>query len=151
MLKFSDFFNFHGVPPRTLEISGRQNWANVGNLAHFAQKATKKQQMLKNDDFWPFWGLSIFWKFLTHNTKIAKICLWLRSWPTSKIFWFFENLDKKVFFCGYADCFYHVFTTIASFCQNFVRKFGIFFTLGSSSKAHKGQNSGKQTKFFIFY
>ena len=37
--------------PRPVEISGRQNWANVGNLAHFAQKATKKQQMLKNDVF----------------------------------------------------------------------------------------------------
>ena len=51
MLKFFDFFNFHGVPPRTLEISGRQNWANVGNLDHFAQNEREKQQMLKNDDF----------------------------------------------------------------------------------------------------
>jgi len=34
-----------------LEISGRQNWANVGKLGNFAQKATKKQQMLKNDVF----------------------------------------------------------------------------------------------------
>ena len=48
---FCYFPNFDRVPPMPLEISGRQNWANVGNLAHFAQKATKKQQMLKNDDF----------------------------------------------------------------------------------------------------
>ena len=51
MFIFCYFFNFQGVPPRHVEISGRQNWANVGNLAHFAQKATKKQQMLKNDVF----------------------------------------------------------------------------------------------------
>ena len=50
-VNFLVFSNFQGVPPRPLEISGRQNWANVGNLAHFAQKATKKQQMLKNDVF----------------------------------------------------------------------------------------------------
>ena len=35
------------VPPSPPEISGRQNWANVGNLANFAQKTTKKQQMWK--------------------------------------------------------------------------------------------------------
>ena len=51
MLIFFYFSNFDRVPPRPLEISGRQNWANVGNLAHFAPKATKKQQMLKNDVF----------------------------------------------------------------------------------------------------
>ena len=64
--------NFHGVPPRPVEISGRRNWANVGNLAHFAQKATKKQQMLKNDVFWHFWRWSIFEKFLTHKSKFSK-------------------------------------------------------------------------------
>ena len=63
MLIFFYFSNFHRVPPRPLEISGRQNWANVSNLAHFAQKATKKQQMLKNDDFWQFWKNENFENF----------------------------------------------------------------------------------------
>ena len=43
--------NFQEVPPRLVEISGRQNWENVGNLGHFAQNERKKQQMLKNDNF----------------------------------------------------------------------------------------------------
>ena len=37
--------------PKPLEISGRQNWANVGNLAQFLQNRRKNHQMLKNDDF----------------------------------------------------------------------------------------------------
>ena len=37
--------------PKPLEISGRQNWANVGNLAQFLQNQRKNHQMLKNDDF----------------------------------------------------------------------------------------------------
>ena len=72
--------NFQGVPPRTLEISGRQNWANVDKLAHFAQKATKKQQMLKNDVFWDFW------KFLTPQVKFSKTRPEPQKFlPTSKI------------------------------------------------------------------
>ena len=64
--------NFHEIPPRHLEISGRQNWANVGNLDHFAQNERKKQQVLKNDDFWAFWRYEIFENFLTHNSNFQK-------------------------------------------------------------------------------
>ena len=86
MLKFCDFFNFQGVPAWTLEISGRQNWANVGNLGHFAQNERKKQQMLKNDDFWPFWRYEIFEKILTHNSNFQKVAQSRRNFcPTSKI------------------------------------------------------------------
>ena len=51
MLKIYDFLNFQGVPPKLVEISRKQNWANVGNLGHFAQNERKKQKMLKNDNF----------------------------------------------------------------------------------------------------
>ena len=58
--------NFHGVPCSLVEVSGRQNWANVDNLAHFAQNATKKTTnvekwcfltFLKMDDFLKFCGV----------------------------------------------------------------------------------------------
>ena len=72
MLIFFYFSNFDRVPPRPLEISGRQNRANVGNLAHFPQKATKKQQMLKNDVFWDFWRFEIFENFWPTTPKFQK-------------------------------------------------------------------------------
>ena len=38
---FAICFNFQGYP-RPVEISGRQNWANMSNLAQFAQNERKK-------------------------------------------------------------------------------------------------------------
>ena len=55
------FSNFDRVPPRPLEISGKQNWANVGNLAHFAQKTTKKTT---NVEKWWFLTILSFGHFL---------------------------------------------------------------------------------------
>ena len=72
---WSQNLDFHAVPLRLVEISERQNWANVGNLAYFAQNVTKKQQMLKNDVFWHFWRWVIFEKNLTHNSKISNMAL----------------------------------------------------------------------------
>ena len=75
MLIFWYFSNFDRVPPSPQEISGRQNWANVGNLTHFAQKATKKQQMLKNDVFWQFWRNGNFWNFVLKIALLRKFDL----------------------------------------------------------------------------
>ena len=145
------FSNFDRVPPRPLEIFGRQNWAKVSNLAHFAQKTTKKTT---NVEKWCFLTILKKWKFLkflTHNSQIAKIWFWPRSCPTSKFFWFSENLHKKVFFYGCATMGYYIFTPTASFPQNFARKLPHFFIHVSCSKAQNGQNNGKQTKIFIFF
>ena len=43
MFIFCNFFNFQGYP-RPVEIPGRQNWANMGNLAQFAQNERKNNK-----------------------------------------------------------------------------------------------------------
>ena len=129
MLKFCDFFNFHGVPPRTLEISGRQNWANVGNLAHFAQKATKKQQMLKNDVFWHFWRWVIFEKILTHNSKISNMALMTVEISADPKILGIINLGPKKSSNMCAPFFLSLFYDILNFLSIFIRNFWPFLTL----------------------
>ena len=86
--------NFQGVPPRLVEISGRQNWANVGNLAHFAQNATNVEKWW----FLTFLKILNFWKFLLQKSKISKISRETQKFlPTSKI-WKNEQLYPKYFF-----------------------------------------------------
>ena len=63
---------FHGVPPRPVEISGMQNWANVGNLAHFAQKATKKTTNVEKWCFLTFLKMVNFWKIFDPQVQIFK-------------------------------------------------------------------------------
>ena len=69
---YSQNTNFQGRLPPPVEISGKKNRGNVGNLAQFAQNERKNHQMLKNDDFWPFWKYSQFWKFSIHKSKFSK-------------------------------------------------------------------------------
>ena len=67
---FKPKYQLSGGLPWSVEISGRQNYANVVNLAQFAQNERKNHQMLKNDDFDHFEGTVIFENF----------------WPKVKIF-----------------------------------------------------------------
>ena len=58
---WSQNLDFHGVPPRLVEISGKQNWANVGNLDHFAQN-TKKTTNVEKWCFLTFLKMGVLWK-----------------------------------------------------------------------------------------
>ena len=126
MLIFFYFSNFHRVPPRPLEISGRQNWANVSNLAHFAQKATKKQQMLKNDVFWDFWRFEIFENFWPTIPKFQNLAPGRRNFCRPQNLGNHEFRSQRVF--RYA-CAYFLITISRynEFYVNFHQKILVIF------------------------
>ena len=121
--------NFHGYLPSPLEISGRQNWANEDKLAHCAQKATKKQQMLKNDVFWHFWRWVIFEKILTHNSKISNMALMTVEISADPKILGIINLGPKKSSNMRAPFFLSLFYDILNFMSIFNRYFWLFLTL----------------------
>ena len=126
---WSQNLDFHGVPLRLVEISRRQNWANVGNLAHFAQNTTKKQQMLKNDVFWHFWRWVIFEKILTHNSKISNMALMTVEISADPKILGIINLGPKKSSDMRAPFFLSLSYDILNFLSIFIRNFWPFLTL----------------------
>ena len=143
MLKFCNFFNFHGVPPRTLEISGRRNWANVGNLDHFAQNERKKQQMLKNDEFWAFEDIRFLKKILTHKSNFQKYAQTRRNFCRPQNFGV-VTLGPKKSSETRGRIFWPILTSEQSRMQNFTRFFTLKFFSETEISDHRGVSGGRQ-------